>query len=178
MAASLAGQVLLAHPSLDHESFRRSVVLLHHHSAKHGALGVILNRPMGRTLVDLDGRFAGGPLAGAALHEGGPVHPDRLALGAWCLGPSGLGAVRFGLEESEAVALAADPTVRLRAYVGHAAWSPGQLDNELRLNAWVVAPLGDEVESLGEELLWRRWLGRIRPDLRLFAEGPGDLGLN
>jgi putative AlgH/UPF0301 family transcriptional regulator len=64
------------------------------------------------------------------------------------------------------------------AYVGHAAWSPGQLDNELRLNAWVVAPLGDEVESLGEELLWRRWLGRIRPDLRLFAEGPGDLGLN
>lgn len=176
--ASLAGQVLLAHPSLDDPHFRRSAVLLHHHTARHGALGVVLNRPLARALADLDGRFAGGPLADAAAHEGGPVHPDRLALGAWRLSPSGLSDIRFGLDEEEAGRLAADPAVRLRAYVGHAAWSPGQLDNELRLNAWVVAPLGAEAETLAGELLWRRWIARLRPDLRLAAEAPGDLGLN
>lgn len=175
---SLAGQVLLAHPSLDDPHFRRSAVLLHHHTARHGALGVILNRPLARSLADLDGRFAEGRLAGLAAHEGGPVHPDRLALGSWRLSPEGLGDIRFGLDEEEAARLAADPAVRLRAYVGHAAWSPGQLDNELRLNAWVVAPLGPEAETLAGELLWRRWLGRLRPDLRLAADAPGDLGLN
>jgi len=176
--ASLAGQVLLAHPSLDDVHFRRTAVLLHHHTAKHGALGVVLNRPLARTLADLDSRFAGGPVAAALAHEGGPVHPDRLALASWRLGPDGLGDLRFGLAEEEASLLAADPAVRLRAYVGHAAWSPGQLDNELRLNAWVVAPLGPDAETLAGEALWRRWIGRLRPDLRLAADAPGDLGLN
>jgi putative transcriptional regulator len=176
--ASLAGQVLLAHPSLDDPHFRRTAVLLHHHSAKHGALGVVINRPLARTLADLDSRFAGGALAGALAHEGGPVHPDRLALGAWRLEPGALADIRFGLAEEEACLLATDPAVRLRAYVGHAAWSPGQLDNELRLNAWVVAELGPDAETLPGEVLWRRWLGRLRPDLRLAAEAPGDLGLN
>jgi putative transcriptional regulator len=175
---SLAGKVLLAHPSLDDIHFRRTAVLLHHHTARHGALGVVLNRPLARTLADLDGCFAAGALAGAAAHEGGPVHPDRLALGSWRVGPAGLAEVRFGLSEEEAADLAADPAVRLRAYVGHAAWSPGQLDNELRLNAWVVAPLAPEAESLGGEGLWRLWLARLRPDLRLAADAPGDLGLN
>lgn len=175
---SLAGQVLLAHPSLDDPHFRRTAVLLHHHTARHGALGVVLNRALGRTLADLDGRFAGGPLAEALAHEGGPVHPDRLALGSWRLGPEGLSDLRFGLAEEEASLLAAEAGIRLRAYVGHAAWSPGQLDNELRLNAWVVAPLGPEAESLAGEDLWRRWLGRLRPDLGLAADAPGDLGLN
>jgi putative transcriptional regulator len=176
--ASLAGQVLLAHPSLDDANFRRTAVLLHHHSAKHGALGVILNRPLARTLADLDGRFAPGPLAEVPALEGGPVHPDRLALGSWRLGPAGLVDLRFGLDEAAAARLAAEPDVRLRAYVGHAAWSPGQLDNELRLNAWVVAPLAPDVEALAGEELWRRWLGRLRPDLRLAADAPGDPGLN
>lgn len=176
--ASLAGKVLLAHPSLEDRHFRRSAVLLHHHSARQGALGVVINRPLGRALADLDGRFAPGPLAAVAAHEGGPVHPDRLALGAWRLSAGGIDALRFGLDEEEAARLAAEPSVRLRAYVGHSAWSPGQLENELRLNAWVVAPLEADAESLEGESLWRRWISRARPDLGLLADSPGDLGLN
>lgn len=178
MPASLAGQVLLAHPSLEDANFRRSAVLLHLHSAREGALGVVLNRPLGRSLADLDGRFARGPLAEIPAHEGGPVHPDRLALGAWRLAPGGISEVRFGLDEAEAARLAAHPAVRLRAYVGHSGWSPGQLENELRLNAWVAVPLGADADALAGELLWKRWLARARPDLRLLAESPGDLGLN
>ena len=138
MPASLAGKVLLAHPSLDDVHFRRTAVLLHHHTAKHGALGVVINRPLARTLADLDSRFAGGPVAEALAHEGGPVHPDRLALASWRLVPGGLGDLRFGLAEEEASRLAADPAVRLRAYVGHAAWSPGQIVIDLGLNALFV----------------------------------------
>ena len=178
MPARLAGQVLLAHPTMEDGNFRRSVVLLHAHDAAEGAFGVILNRPLGRELGELERRFRTSPLAGVPLHAGGPVQTDRLALGCWTLGPAGVTEIRFGLDETEASALVNNPAVRIRAYVGHSGWSPGQLENELRHPAWVVAPLGPEVESLAGEDLWRRWLIRERPELGLAADAPGDLGLN
>ncbi len=41
-----AGQLLLAHPVLRDPNFRRTVVLLSGHDAA-GAMGVVLNRPLG-----------------------------------------------------------------------------------------------------------------------------------
>ena len=80
--------------------------------------------------------------------------------------------------DTEAARLLAEPARRLRAYVGHAGWSPGQLEDELRRGAWVVVPLAAEAETLAGEDLWRRWLTRHRPELGLVADAPGDLGLN
>ena len=174
----LAGQVLLSHPALEDAHFRRSAVLLHAHDPKEGAFGVILNRPLGRVLGEVERRFRDGPLAAVPLHEGGPVQNDRLALGAWRVAADGLAEVRFGVDETEATRLLAEPARRLRAYVGHAGWSPGQLEDELRRGAWVVVPLAAEAETLAGEDLWRRWLTRHRPELGLVADAPGDLGLN
>ena len=55
----LAGSLLLAHPAMQDPSFRRSVVLLSAHG-DDGAMGVVLNRPMGRHLGDLNAQFAAG----------------------------------------------------------------------------------------------------------------------
>ena len=49
---TLAGQLLLAHPVLRDPNFRRTVVLLSGHDAE-GAMGVVLNRPLGKQLGDL-----------------------------------------------------------------------------------------------------------------------------
>lgn len=174
----LAGQVLLAHPALADTHFRRSAVLLHAHDAKEGAFGLILNRPLGRHLGEVERRFRDGPLAAVPLYEGGPVQTDRLALAGWTFAAASLTEVRFGLDEAEATGLLADPSHRLRAYVGHAGWSPGQLDDELRRGTWVVAPLTPEAETVMGEDLWRRWLIRQRPELGMVADAPGDLGLN
>lgn len=178
MPASLAGQVLLAHPSLEDPNFRRSAVLLHAHDAAEGAFGVILNRPLERTLGSVERRFRDGPLAAAPLHSGGPVQEDRLAFAAWTLLKDGLGDIRFGLDEAAAARALLDPACRLRAYVGHSGWSPGQLERELKLGAWAVAPIGPEAETLAGEDLWRRWLLRARPELGLALDAPGDVGLN
>lgn len=178
MPARLAGQVLLAHPSLEDANFRRAVVLLHAHDAAEGAFGVILNRPLDRALGAVERRFRDGPLAPVPLYAGGPVQEDRLAFAAWTLGRDGLRDVRFGLDEAEAAAAIVRPDCRLRAYVGHSGWSGGQLERELKLGAWVVAPLGPEAETLVGEDLWRRWLRRAQPELGLTLDAPGDVGLN
>ena len=46
---ALAGSLLLAHPSMRDGNFRRAVVLLSAHDEK-GAMGVVLNRPLGKRL--------------------------------------------------------------------------------------------------------------------------------
>ena len=76
---SLAGSLLLAHPALRDPNFRRSVILMSTHSAD-GAMGVVLNRPLGKRLGELNGEFALSPLAGVPLFGGGPVEPGQLLL--------------------------------------------------------------------------------------------------
>jgi len=78
---TLAGSLLVSHPQLRDDHFRETVVLLHSHDAKDGALGVIINRPLGRELGQIDAAVNLAPLEGVPLFEGGPVATDRLAFG-------------------------------------------------------------------------------------------------
>ena len=48
---SLAGSLLLAHPVLRDPNFRRTAVLMSTHGPE-GAMGVVLNRPLGKRLED------------------------------------------------------------------------------------------------------------------------------
>lgn len=175
---SLAGQVLVSHPQLRDEHFRETVVLLHSHSAEDGALGVIVNRPLGRVLGQVDSSATSETLAGVPLFEGGPVSTDRLAFGGWFFPEGGAVDVRFGLGQEDAVRLAQDGRFRLAAYVGYAGWSAGQLENELRQNAWVVCPFDAGCAEYEGIDLWKKLLERHRPDLRLEADSPENPGLN
>jgi putative transcriptional regulator len=175
---SLAGRLLVSHPQLRDDHFRETVVLLHTHSAEEGALGVVINRPYGRVLGQLEATMALLPLAQVPLFEGGPVATDRLAFGGWRFQSGADAEVRFGLDQAEALTLSAEGSFHLRAYIGYAGWSPGQLENELRMNAWVVCPFGPMcAEAEGVEL-WKNLLAEHRPELRLEADSPDDLGLN
>lgn len=175
---SLAGRLLVSHPQLRDDHFRETVVLLHTHATAEGALGVIVNRPLGRVLGQIDSTAALKPLDDVPLFEGGPVATDRLAFGGWHFPSQGEPEVRFGLGQEEAAQLAKEGRFRLSAYIGYAGWSPGQLENELRMNAWVICPFDTLcVEFEGVEL-WKKLLERHRPDLRLEADSPDNPGLN
>ena len=118
---TLAGSLLVSHPQLRDDHFRETVVLLHSHDAKDGALGVIINRPLGRELGQIDAAVNLAPLEGVPLFEGGPVATDRLAFGGWCFPEDTAPDVRFGLDQEEAVRLAAEG--RLRGLRRLVAWS-------------------------------------------------------
>jgi putative transcriptional regulator len=175
---TLAGQLLVSHPQLRDDHFRETVVLLHSHSAEDGALGVILNRPLGRELGQVGSSAALAPLDGVPLFEGGPVSTDRLAFGGWFFPVKGEAEVRFGLGQEEAIALAQDKRFRLCAFIGYAGWSAGQLEKELGMNAWVVCPFDARCADHEGVELWKKLLERHRPDLRLEADSPENPGLN
>src|ERR1700677_846473 len=132
MAESLAGQLLLASPSLRDPNFERTVVLIGVHS-DDGAMGVVLNRPSGMTvgesvpaLQDSDGPDQ--------VYVGGPVQPSAIVCVAEFLDPAAAGVFAFGRIGFPApdtrLEQLAEATMRRRVFVGYAGWGSGQLDAE------------------------------------------------
>ena len=176
---NLAGSLLLAHPAMHDPNFRRSVVLLSAHG-DDGAMGVVLNRPLGKQLGDLNAQFAASTIAGVPVYQGGPVQTEQLILAAWRPEPLEAGfKLYFGIDVEKATALQGEEGVRLRAFLGYSGWSKGQLENELRHNTWVITPVGPDLLEGGDgQGLWRTILGGLSPEWRLMAGEPEDPGKN
>ncbi len=177
---TLSGTLLIAHPGLLDPNFRRTVVLISAHSGKDGALGVVLNRPMGKTLGDQKAEFTSGPLANVPLYYGGPVNSDEMILAAWNWENDKVFRLYFGISREKASEMMqSDPGTDLRAFIGYAGWSGGQLESELKQNAWVVCPVeANALAREGGEPLWRHILSRVKPELAFLANTPEDPSRN
>ena len=168
---TLAGSLLLAHPAMRDPNFRHSVVLMSAHSTE-GAMGVVLNRPLGKRLGQLSGDFALGPLAGVQLFTGGPVQTEQLVLAAWQVRSDGF-RLHFGIEPDKALQLLAEEGTQVRGFLGYSGWSAGQLENEMRHQTWIVADVPEDLLSQSQdESLWRTVLGREGANWRLLAGEP------
>jgi putative transcriptional regulator len=178
-STSLAGSLLLAHPSLRDPNFRRSVILLSSHD-DDGAMGVVINRPLGQKLGELGDIFATGPLATVPLFAGGPVQPKQVLLCGWQFtGLDNTFRLHFGLLPEQAEALQAEEGVQLRAFLGYSGWSGGQLENELRQDTWVVSAIpANFMTFTQDDSLWRGLLGGLNHQWKVLADEPEDPSLN
>jgi putative transcriptional regulator len=182
--SSLRGQLIIASPTLQDPSFDRTVVLITEHD-EEGAMGLVLNRPSDAPVVD-----AVPDLAWIATDEddlvyiGGPVAPDGvMVLAEWedpthaaILVEGDLGFVPGNAPSQEALELAVR---RARVYAGHAGWGPGQLEDELAEDAWIVeAPRREELFSEDPENLWSAVLRRKGREFALLSTMPPDPSLN
>jgi putative transcriptional regulator len=174
---NLAGSMLLAHPTLRDPNFRRSVVLMSVHNSD-GAMGVVLNRPTGKRLGELNGEFALSPLASVPIFAGGPVQTEQLLLVAWEVHEDGF-RLHFGVEPDRAAVLAAEEGTQLRAFLGYSGWTSGQLEKELKHDTWIVTdvPAGLLAQPQ-DDGLWRGILGALGQQWRLLAEEPDDPSQN
>jgi putative transcriptional regulator len=175
----LAGQLLLAAPSLHCTTFRRSVILLAEHDLKKGAFGLILNHPTGKTVGEFlpDEFFT--PLHQLAVHHGGPVEPDQLTFSSFWWSPKrGLRwALRISAED--AAAHSQRPGRIVRAFIGYSGWSAGQLETELRSASWITAkPKPTLIRHSHDRSLWTSLLRSISPLHTILAEAPDDPSLN
>ena len=168
---TLAGSLLLAHPAMKDPNFRRSVVLMSAHNAE-GAMGVVLNRPLGKRLGELSGDFALGPLASVPLFTGGPVQTEQLVLAAWQTRDDGF-RLHFGIEPDKAVQLLEDEGTHVRGFLGYSGWSAGQLEKEMTARTWVVVDVPEDLLTQAQdETLWQTVLGREGAEWRLLAGEP------
>jgi putative transcriptional regulator len=180
---SLRGKLLLAGPALKDPNFDRAVVLITEHTGE-GAMGLILNRPaeaiVGDAVPDLawvadgeDNLFVGGPVAPTGVIVLAEWSDPALAV---VLVEDDLGFVPGDIEDTDALA---DAIRRARVYAGHAGWGPGQLEEELAEEAWIVeAPLREELFSAEPEGLWAAVLRRMGREFALLSTMPPDPSLN
>ncbi|MGB2711718.1 MAG: YqgE/AlgH family protein [Conexibacter sp.] len=179
---SLKGKLLLASPTLLDPNFARTVVLVAEHS-EEGAMGLVLNRPAEATIGDAAPELERLVDRDEPLYVGGPVQPTAVIVLAAFTTPEAAGllirddvgflAAQLDLAESRAA------TERVRVFAGHAGWGPGQLDEELDREDWIVEePAAGELFSSEPEELWTSVLTRKGGTFALVARMPLDPSLN
>ena len=145
---SLAGQLLVAAPSMGDPHFERTVILIVQHSPS-GALGIVINKPIGETSVarlfealgqkggEVAGDvrvFSGGPVqpeVGFVVHSADYRRPETVAVNDRLSMTSSLDILRdIGAKKGPAKILVA---------FGCAGWGPGQIEGEIKVHAWGVA---------------------------------------
>jgi putative transcriptional regulator len=179
---SLKGKLLLASPVLEDPTFARSVVLVAEHTDE-GAMGLVLNRPADVTVGDSAPELEELVDAREPIYVGGPVQPTAVIVLAAFTDPGAAGllisddvgflSAQLDLAESAAV------TQRTRVFAGHAGWGPGQLDDELEEESWIVEPpLREEIFSEDSEQLWAAVLRRKGREYALLSTMPPDPSVN
>lgn len=169
-SASFTGQFLVATDELNDPRFVRTVVYMIHHDAG-GAMGLVVNRPLGdASVADLLARLGleGKGVSGDILvHYGGPVEPERgFVLHTAEYKIEGTQIVKDGIaitsqpEILRAIGAGNGPRRSLLA-LGYAGWAPGQLEAEIKAGAWVVVPADESLvfdKNYGKK--WERAMAR------------------
>jgi putative transcriptional regulator len=180
---ALEGRLLIAHAILRDPNFRRTVIFICDHDPDDGAYGLVLNRPLDQTAADFlpDDADATEVLAQVPVFHGGPVGSDRLVFAdfGWDKRKK-IATARHALGMTEVTSLVEEgKAAQLRAFVGYAGWSGGQLEEELAQGSWVLA---DAVASTFHvdhvAKLWSDTLSRLGPAYRLMALKPDNPSLN
>jgi len=96
-----SGSLLVAHPNMLDPNFRRTVLFISSHDSMDGALGVIINRPLGKQVADLVNDVPPDGLAVVPVVLGGPVGRNQLMFAAfeW---EAGAGLANFGFASKRA----------------------------------------------------------------------------
>jgi putative transcriptional regulator len=179
----LKGQLLLDSGQLGESYFKRSVVLICQHDAD-GAFGLILNRTSGNSLGETLLSDIPEVFKSEKLYIGGPVQLSALSyLVSDQFLPAGsvLPNLDLGhsIENLIEISQSFSSSRKLRMFAGYAGWSPGQLEGEMKRNAWLTHPASiDLVFDENPESLWKTILKNKGGKYRLLADMPEDLSSN
>lgn len=155
MANNLCNQLLIATPALDGTEFHQTVIYIFDHS-EEGAMGIAINRPTNHPLHEIMGQLkinnrhldaanhtviAGGPVretAGFVMHP-----PCKQQFEATFHATNKL-HITSSPDVLQAIADGDGPKQSLIA-LGYAGWSAGQLEQELKENAWLSCPANSQI---------------------------------
>jgi len=180
---SLRGKLLLASPTMADPNFSRTVVLIAEHT-EEGAMGLVLNRPATATVGDAVPDLAWLAEDEAQVYVGGPVAETAVIVLAEFDRPDLAGALvdgdlGFVGADADDPALLDGAVRRARVFAGHAGWGPGQLEDELAEDAWIVEPpRREEVFTDEPDELWAAVLRRKGRRYALLSTMPPDPSLN
>jgi putative transcriptional regulator len=179
----LKGKLLLDSGQLRGSFFQRTVVLICQHDAE-GALGLVLNRGTDRKVGEVVVADLPDSLKDSQLFLGGPVQPTALSYlhtDAFLPDANVMPNLSLGhsLDELIEIGEGVLPSRRVKMFAGYAGWSPGQLEDEVKRDAWLIHPATVELVFQGDvDDLWRSILRSKGWRYKLLAETPDDPSLN
>ena len=152
--SSLTNQLLVAMPGLEDPHFSQTVTLICEHGDK-GALGIVLNKPLGMRLSEVLAQMKlvtdAATIGEQIVLRGGPVHQDR---GFVLHQPGGSWESTHRISDAIQVTTSRDILAAMargegpeKAFIalGYAQWGAGQLEQELKDNSWLTLPVSDAV---------------------------------
>ena len=151
---NLTDHFLIAMPNMADPYFANSLTYICEHN-EHGALGVVVNRPIDMTIgalfEQIDIELTEERLRDKLVFFGGPVQMDRgfvlhQPVGDW---HSTLAVNNtIGLTTTKDILLAVargEGPNNMIVTLGYAGWEPGQLEHELSQNAWLSVQASAQV---------------------------------
>ncbi len=172
----LQQQMLIAMPAMVDPNFSRSVTLMCQHN-EDGAIGITINRQsaftLGELFMQLNITCNDSKISSLMVLEGGPVNPDRgFVLHSPVAGYDSSIKINDDIMVTTsrdilaAIAAGKGPQ-QFQVALGYAGWGDGQLESEMRQNAWLSVPADKEI--LFKSALNRRWeqaAGKLGIDIK------------
>ena len=181
--ATLKGQFLLAMPGLADPNFHQTVTCICEHN-ESGAMGIIVNRVHhSLTANDIFEELEIEHVADAAsihIHLGGPVHIGEIFVlhgppFSWqaSLMITPTLAMSNTKDILEAIAMDRGPEAFIIS-LGCAGWGPGQLEAEIKENAWLNYPIFEEnIFDMPIETRWEEAVKKLGIDPILLSNSAG-----
>ncbi len=178
----LAGQFLIAMPGMGDPRFERSVIYMLAHD-NEGAMGFVVNRPtdgltLGEVASNLPASVADTGLRNLPVFVGGPVQPESGFVFIPMMTKIAHGEEPVSVTQSMDIlvqAAEAKGPKHMRLVLGYAGWGPGQLENEIQDNAWLIveADIAD-VFAADSEALYKRLIGKLGIDFAMLSNSGGE----
>jgi putative transcriptional regulator len=155
-SVNLTNHFLIAMPAMADPYFSKSLTFICEHN-EQGALGVVVNRPTDMTLGSLFEQIeiplSNDELARLPVYFGGPVQVDRgfvlhRPIGGWqsTLPVNGQVGLTTSKDILQALSHGEGPKLgNILVSLGYAGWAPGQLEEELKQNAWLTVEAAPSV---------------------------------
>jgi len=174
------GKILISEPFLNDPNFKRTIILLTEHG-DDGSIGFVMNKPTDYKIHEVIEEF---PEFNSIVYYGGPVQFNTLQFlykgenvieGSIEIMPGLYWGGSFDILKTLITSGAVEPS-DFRFFLGYSGWIEGQIEDELKLNSWIVSDttieniFSDEPDKLWRETL--KGMGRKFAILASFPENP------
>ncbi|HSI90692.1 MAG TPA: YqgE/AlgH family protein [Adhaeribacter sp.] len=178
-----SGSIIISEPYLGDPNFERTVILICRHD-EEGSFGLVLNRRSNLKLSDVLDYFdhgfemelgIGGPLQHNTLHyiHNRPDFPASIKLFDDLYWGGDYEHIKTELEQGRI-----NPD-EIRFFLGYSGWVPGQLEEEISKNVWIVNNnAGKKLFTLNADTLWRQILKDMGGKYKILSNYPIDPSLN
>lgn len=178
------GKVLISEPFLCDHMFGRSVILLVDHT-QNGTMGLVMNKPLPLFLNDLLNEID--CRENIPIYKGCPISTDTLfyvhtleniadslpiADGIYLNGD--FSAIKQFMAEGNSI------KGKIRFFLGYSGWEPGQLNQEITENTWLVdkADIPSLMDEKASRNLWKNTLGKLGGKYEIWSHFPQVPTLN